>query len=95
MAIKLHRSSNVLGKEPVSLRNGETAWLQLGAIVYTWTDQRNGQVDRAWWKAGGVRFCRLMNIGPATVRQMEGTAGIGAELSIASRPRRSAEFHAA
>jgi hypothetical protein len=32
------------------------SWIELGKVVYAWTDRRNAEVDRVWWKTAGARF---------------------------------------
>ncbi len=34
-------------------RGSPDLWLALGAIVYFWSDRRNPESDRGWWRAAG------------------------------------------
>ena len=58
MALK-QMSGRPLDQESVRPRNEQLAWLGLGALVYAWTDRREANVDRSWWKSAGIRPIRL------------------------------------
>jgi len=39
------------GSDPVhaTSQNPRTSWLDVGQVVYNWTDHRESAVDKAWW----------------------------------------------
>jgi len=35
--------------------DSELEWAQLATVAYCWSDHRNPEIDRAWWKSAGRR----------------------------------------
>ncbi len=38
------------------LRSSTLRWLELATVVYAWTDRREANEDRVWWKTAGARL---------------------------------------
>ena len=54
MALQEH--SETVGADSTPPRNPATGWFFLGRVLYGWTDQRDPDVDRAWWRIERVRL---------------------------------------
>ncbi len=37
-------------------RSSSVRWLEIATVVYAWTDRREANADRAWWKTAGARM---------------------------------------
>lgn len=38
----------------------DLVWEQLATIAYSWSDQRDPDIDKAWWKTIGLQYPRLI-----------------------------------